>query len=497
MAHPLYYVIATSSGRTEHIKGGDIVLSINGQQLYTSPDITLKFKNEDEFFNDFVVPRIDAAKDTRICRVIRFFRKIYRGKYVAPRDAKLNHVEATYIFDKQNLEPMVRFYVGQSEPDPDDEPTIIRRARESGELPSFVFDVVFPDSESMGLSLWSNLLMWQSSLGAIDNTPDIPNVSRRVLPSTMAGTAPAPPPFMRAASATTTPSKPRVPTSTDMAHAYNMLQASPAAPVVREAVIDNSTLFANFVDPLLARRGKEASDKEVRDPARLPKPSETAGTAPSLPPFMRRPSTDASPPPTMKRLQPPPAPAPAAASPAAPSPTGPSPQVSPDKTDVVPSPQQPQQPAAAFDDFDDDGVSFGAAPPAPPAYGAAYGSEGSMVDDVRRAATKSASPAAAGKHAPPVARAAAPRRWLWLWFLVLPLLAAALALVAQHSHVSWSLADVGAPTTVAASAWGPLHELVCGKPTPPPPKSRLDILGIFSREAPPPPPAPKPWYQLC
>ena len=291
----IYYCMATASARTSRVEGGDIILSINGNQLHTTPATESSFANADTFFTEFVVPRIDEATAPRTLRVIRFFRKVggptNKGRYVAPRDAKLNHGDATYIFDKNNLNPIATFNVGDAETDNED--VRISNARESG-ASSVVFEVIFPDAESMGINLWSNVLMWQSSLGATDNRPVIQTGTKRVLPSSMAGAAPAPPPFMRAAmsggnssgikesparriieSPAITPQKAIPPSSTGSSsiqtHSNN---------------IDNSTMFTEFVDPLLARHSTSGQARE--EPKRLPKPSETAGSAPAPPPFIRR-----------------------------------------------------------------------------------------------------------------------------------------------------------------------------------------------------------------
>ena len=291
---PIYYCMATASARTSRIEGGDIILSINGNTLYTTPTTESSFANADTFFTEFVVPKIDEATKPRTLRVIRFFRKVggptNKGRYVAPRDAKLNHGDATYIFDKNNLNPIATFKVGDTETDNED--IRISNAREAGAT-SVVFDVIFPDSESMGINLWSNVLMWQSSLGATDNRPVIQTGTKRVLPSAMAGAAPAPPPFMRAAmsggnSSGIKESPARRITESPAITPQKATQQSSTGSAIKTLSnhIDNSTMFTEFVDPLVARHSTSGKTKE--EPKRLPKPSETAGSAPAPPPFIRR-----------------------------------------------------------------------------------------------------------------------------------------------------------------------------------------------------------------
>lgn len=296
----IFYCVVTASSRTEHVRGGDIALGINGESLYTNPDNEVSFTTPEQFFDSFVIPKVQNAKAPRTVRFIRFFRKIYRGRYVAPRDAKLSHVEATYIFNKSNLRPEASYNVGKGEPVNGEEDDILLQARDRGDA-SIVFDVVFPDEESLGVNLWSNVLEWQSSLGAADSTPVIQTGTRRVLPSSMAGAAPAPPPFMRgnlnAASASATKSSPSVTKRATLTPSTHPETASTSSPVIIRPTsaghsptpspqIDNSTLFSDFVDPLVARR--ESRIKNNTGSESFPRPSDTAGSTLAPPPFIRR-----------------------------------------------------------------------------------------------------------------------------------------------------------------------------------------------------------------
>ena len=352
----IYYCMATASGRTNRVEGGDIILSINGNALYTTPDAPSSFTNADSFFSEFVVPRIDAATAPRTLRVIRFFRKVggptNKGRYVAPRDAKLNHSDATFIFES-NLTPIATFNVGDAETD-NEEDIRISNAREAGAT-NVVFDVIFKDQESMGINLWSNVLMWQSSLGATDNRPVIQTGTKRVLPSSMAGTAPAPPPFMRAAMSAGNSSgvkeSPARRVTESPAITPQKATSQPSVGSVSQSLvhnIDNSTMFTEFVDPLLARHSTSGKGRE--EPKRLPKPSETAGSAPAPPPFIRRagfpsntgnPSEGTS---TLRRLQY----------------AGKTPELS---SIAEPSSSPPLQTPSGLSDFDDsDDVTFSTTP---------------------------------------------------------------------------------------------------------------------------------------
>ena len=201
-AAKVYYCMATASTRTSHVSVGDIILGINDIQLFTSPTDGALFSNTDEFFEN-CREKIITSTAPRSVRFIRFFRNIYRGRIVAPRDAKLNHVEASFLFNKTHLLPVARFVIGEGEGTDDDEDPRLRDARESG-MTSVVFDVVFPDEESLGINLWPNLLMWSSALGATDNKPVILNNTRRLRPSEFAGAALSAPPIIRQASSSST-----------------------------------------------------------------------------------------------------------------------------------------------------------------------------------------------------------------------------------------------------------------------------------------------------
>ena len=241
-AAKVYYCMATASARTTHVAVGDIILGINDIQLFTSPTDGALFSNTDEFFEN-CREKIVTSSAPRSVRFIRFFRDIYRGRIVAPRDAKLNHVEASFLFNKSHLLPVASFVVGEGEGMEDEDPRL-RDARESG-MTSVVFDVVFPDVESLGINLWPNLLMWSSALGATDNKPVIQNNTRRLRPSEFAGAALSVPPIIRQASSSSSSS--HVPTATPPPATY-------------------ATPSSSFHNTPASFHNKEAHHKEVSSP---------------------------------------------------------------------------------------------------------------------------------------------------------------------------------------------------------------------------------------
>jgi hypothetical protein len=159
LASKVHYCMATASARTQHVTVGDIIVSINGELLFTTPDDVRVYAGDTDAYFNAVRAKIVAAKAPRVARFIRFFRNIYRGRIVAPRDAKLSHTEMSHLFDPAHHVAMASFQVGEAEPRADDEAACVREAREAG-ASSFVFDVVFPDTEPLGINLWPNLLVW-------------------------------------------------------------------------------------------------------------------------------------------------------------------------------------------------------------------------------------------------------------------------------------------------------------------------------------------------
>ena len=309
-AAKVYYCMATASARTSHVSVGDIILGINDIQLFTSPTDGALFSNTDEFFENCREKIISCAAP-RCVRFIRFFRNIYRGRIVAPRDAKLNHVEASFLFNKTHLLPVARFIVGEGEGTDDEDPRL-RDARESG-MTSVVFDVVFPDVESLGINLWPNLLMWSSALGATDNKPVIQNNTRRLRPSEFAGAALSVPPIIRQASsssssqfATAAPPPPPTTHATPSSSFHNTpasfhnrepvtpgnkttspITSHPSVEKTKErertesptvnpwAVIRSTASAAPWIEPVLARhenKGRVSDYDLLNEPTLLPTP---------------------------------------------------------------------------------------------------------------------------------------------------------------------------------------------------------------------------------
>ena len=141
----VFYCMATASARTQHVTVGDIIVSINGESMFTTPKDAHLYAGDTDAYFDAVRAKIVAAKAPRVARFIRFFRNIYRGRIVAPRDAKLSHTEMSHLFEPAHLVAMTTFRVGEAEPRVEDEDARVREAREAG-ASSFVFDVVFPDT---------------------------------------------------------------------------------------------------------------------------------------------------------------------------------------------------------------------------------------------------------------------------------------------------------------------------------------------------------------